>query len=175
MAIVLSLIAILIYLAVRFGDLRYGIGGVVTLAHDTCSTIGIFSVCSFITATAVGQAILIGDFKIDMTIVAAFLTLLGYSINDSIVIYDRIRENRHKGTLSTQLINKSINECISRTILTSTTTILVLLTMYIFAGKGLRGFNFTMLFGVVIGTYSSVAISAPVLLFRVKAKLDKGK
>jgi SecD/SecF fusion protein len=172
-AIVLSLIAILIYLAVRFGHLRYGIGSVVTLAHDTCATIGVFSVCTFIAATAIGQRMLIGDFKIDMTIVAAFLTLLGYSINDTIVIYDRIRENKRKGTLTTQLINNSINECMSRTLLTGTTTLLVLLTMYIFAGKGLRGFNFTMLFGVIIGTYSSVAISAPILLISLKSKLDK--
>jgi SecD/SecF fusion protein len=172
-AIVLSLIAILLYLAFRFGDLRYGFGGVVTLAHDTCATLGAFSVCTFVAATAIGQVLLIGDFKIDMTIVAAFLTLLGYSINDSIVIYDRIRENKRKGTLTAQLINNSINECMSRTILTSTTTLIVLLIMYIFAGKGLRGFNFTMVFGVIIGTYSSVAISAPILLLRAKAKLGK--
>jgi SecD/SecF fusion protein len=173
-AIVLSLIAMLIYLAFRFGDLRYGIGAVVKLTHDTCVTLGLVSVCVFIAATSVGQALLIGDFKIDMTIVAAFLTLLGYSINDSIVIYDRIRENkRHLAALTPQLINNSINECMSRTLLTGTTTLLVLLIMYIFSGKGLRGFNFVMLFGIVVGTYSSVAISVPILLLRIKTKTDK--
>jgi len=173
-AIVLSLIAMLVYLAVRFGNLRYGIGGVITLAHDTTATLGAVSICTYVAATTIGQALLIGDFKIDMTIVAAFLTLLGYSINDSIVIYDRIRENKRKSAeLTPQLINNSINECMSRTLLTGTTTLLVLLVMYIFGGKGLRGFNFAMLFGIIIGTYSSVAISAPVLLLRVKKLAGK--
>jgi SecD/SecF fusion protein len=173
-AIVLSLIAMLIYLAVRFGDLRYGFGGVITLAHDACATLGAVSICTYIAATSIGQLLLIGDFKIDMTMIAAFLTLLGYSINDSIVIYDRIRENKRKSAeLTPSLINNSVNECMSRTLLTGTTTLLVLLVMYIFSGKGLRGFNFTMLFGVIIGTYSSVAISAPILLLRAKTRLDK--
>jgi SecD/SecF fusion protein len=172
-AIVLSLIAMLIYLAVRFGDLRYGIGAVVKLAHDTCATLGLVSVSVFIAATAIGQMLLIGDFKIDMTMIAAFLTLLGYSINDSIVIYDRIRENLHKGALTPQIINNSINECMSRTLLTGTTTLLVLFVMYVFGGKGLRGFNFTMLFGIIIGTYSSVAISVPILLLRAKKLFEQ--
>jgi SecD/SecF fusion protein len=105
--------------------------------------------------------------------IAAFLTLLGYSINDSIVIYDRIRENLHKGTLTPQIINNSINECMSRTLLTGTTTLLVVLIMYVFGGKGLRGFNFALLFGIIEGTYSSVAISAPILLFRVRKLVNK--
>ena len=154
-ATVLSLIAMLIYLALRFGDVRYGIGAIVKLVHDTCSTLGLVCITVYISATAIGQMLLIGDFKIDMTMIAAFLTLLGYSINDSIVIYDRIRENLRKGMLTPQIINNSINECMSRTLLTGTTTLLVLLIMYIFSGKGLRGFNFTMLFGIVLGTYSS--------------------
>jgi preprotein translocase SecF subunit len=108
--------------------------------------------------------------------IAAFLTLLGYSINDTIVVYDRIRENRRKGTILTpQIINNSINETLSRTLLTGTTTLLVLTVMYIFGGKGLRGFNFAMLFGVILGTYSSIAISAPVLLLRMKTKEEKAK
>ena len=173
-AIVLSLLAMLVYLAFRFGDLRYGFGGIVTLAHDTCATIGAVSICTYIAATSIGQALGIGDFKFDMTMVAAFLTLLGYSINDSIVIYDRIRENKRKTPLlSPQIINNSINECMSRTLLTGTTTLLVLLVMYIFGGKGLRGFNFAMLFGIIIGTYSSIGISAPILLLHAKAKTGK--
>jgi SecD/SecF fusion protein len=143
-AIVLSLIAMLVYLGVRFGDLRYGLGGIVTLAHDTTATLGAVMCCSFLSTTLIGQKLLIGDFKIDMAMVGAFLTLLGYSINDSIVIYDRIRENRRKGTLTPQIINNSINECMSRTLLTGTTTLLVVLIMYIFGGKGLRGFNFAL-------------------------------
>jgi SecD/SecF fusion protein len=163
-AIVLSLIAMLIYLAIRFGELRYGLGGIITLAHDTTATLGAVTVCTYIAATTIGQSLLIGDFKIDMIMIGAFLTLLGYSINDSIVIYDRIRENRRKGTLTPQLINNSINECMSRTLLTGTTTLLVVLVMYIFGGKALRGFNFALLFGIIEGTYSSIAISAPILL-----------
>jgi SecD/SecF fusion protein len=170
-AIVLSLIAMLVYLGFRFGDLRYGLGGIVTLAHDTTATLGAVMCCSFLSATLIGQKLLIGDFKIDMAMVGAFLTLLGYSINDSIVIYDRIRENRRKGTLTPQIINNSINECMSRTLLTGTTTLLVVLIMYIFGGKGLRGFNFALLFGIIEGTYSSIAISAPILLIRARAGL----
>jgi SecD/SecF fusion protein len=172
-AIVLSLIAMLIYLGVRFGDLRYGLGGIVTLAHDTTATLGAVMCCSFLATTVIGQTLLIDDFKIDMTMIGAFLTLLGYSINDSIVIYDRIRENRRKGVLTPQLINNSINECMSRTLLTGTTTLLVVLIMYIFGGKGLRGFNFALLFGIIEGTYSSIAISAPILLFRARKLAEK--
>jgi SecD/SecF fusion protein len=174
-AIVLSLIAMLIYIWVRFGDLHFGFGAVITLFHDTCVTVGAVTACTYIATTTIGQKLLIGDFKIDLAMIAAFLTLLGYSINDTIVVYDRIRENRRKGTLTPQIINNSINETLSRTLLTGTTTLLVLTVMYIFGGKGLRGFNFAMLFGIVEGTYSSIAISAPILLFRLKAADKKAK
>ena len=155
--------------------MRYGFGAIVTLAHDVTATLGVFAACYYISKTAFGQAILIGDFKINMEIVAAFLTLVGYSINDTIVIYDRIREHHRNKTvpLTPQLINDSINDTLSRTLLTGTTTLLVLFVMYIFSGKGLRGFNFTMLFGVIIGTYSSIAISAPVLLFHSKLQKER--
>jgi SecD/SecF fusion protein len=172
-AAILSLIAMMVYLALRFGDLRYGIGGIVTLAHDTTATMGALMCCAFLSTTVIGRTLLISDFKIDMTMVGAILTLLGYSINDSIIIYDRIRENRRKGTLTPQLINDSINATLSRTILTSTTVFMVVLVMYIFGGKGLRGFNFAMLFGVIEGTYSSIAISAPILLIRAHMKAIK--
>ena len=173
-AIVLSLIAILIYIWFRFNDFRFGFGAVVTLFHDTCVNVGMVVACTYIAATVIGQKLLIGDFKIDLTMIAAFLTLLGYSINDTIVIYDRIRENRRKGIINAQIINDSINETLSRTILTSTATALVVVTMYIFGGTALRGFNFAMLFGIVEGTYSSIAISAPVLLFST-AKIRKAE
>ncbi len=108
--------------------------------------------------------------------IAAFLTLLGYSINDTIVIYDRIRENRRKGiVLTPQIINDSINDTLSRTLLTGTTTIIVVFIMYVFGGQGLRGFNFAMLFGIIEGTYSSIAISAPILLLGAKVRYDKSK
>jgi SecD/SecF fusion protein len=174
-AIVLSLIAMLVYIWVRFGDLHFGFGAVITLFHDTCVNVGMVAACTYIAATTIGQKLLIGDFKIDLVMIGAFLTLLGYSINDTIVVYDRIRENRRRGTLTPQIINNSINETLSRTLLTGTTTLLVLIVMYIFGGKGLRGFNFAMLFGIIEGTYSSIAISAPVLLFRLKAADAKTK
>jgi SecD/SecF fusion protein len=134
---------------------------------------GALMCCAFVSTTLIGQKLLIGDFKIDMTMVGAYLTLLGYSINDTIIIYDRIRENRRKGTLTPQLINDSINATLSRTILTSTTVFLVVFVMYIFGGSGLRGFNFAMLFGVVEGTYSSIAISAPILLIGARMAANK--
>jgi len=173
-AIVLSLIAMLIYIWVRFGDFRFGFGAVITLFHDTCVNVGIVAACTYIATTSIGRALLIGDFKIDLAMIAAFLTLLGYSINDTIVVYDRIRENRRKGAVLTpQIINNSINETLSRTLLTGMTTIMVVAIMYIFGGKELRGFNFAMLFGIIEGTYSSIAISAPVLLLHVKAKTER--
>ena len=173
-AIVLSLIAMLIYIWVRFGDLRFGFGAVMTLFHDTCVTVGAVTACTYIAATTIGQKLLIGDFKIDLTMIAAFLTLLGYSINDTIVVYDRIRENRRKSkALTAQVINDGINDTLSRTLLTGFTTLLVLFVMYIFSGTGLRGFNFAMLFGIILGTYSSVAISAPLLLLYTKTKKEK--
>ena len=171
----LSLFVMLVYIWFRFGNLRYGVGAVITLFHDTCVTVGIVTACTYISGTFIGQKLLIGDFKINLAMIAAFLTLLGYSINDTIVIYDRIRENRRKGTLTPQIINDSINDTLSRTLLTGTTTLIVVFIMYVFGGSGLRGFNFAMLFGIVEGTYSSIAISAPVLLLSVKTKKVQNK
>ncbi len=173
-AIILSFIAMVIYLWVRFGNLRYGIGAIVSLMHDVCITLGVVCACTYIASTAIGQKMLIGDFKIDLTMIAAFLTLVGYSVNDTIVVFDRIRENRHKAGLTAQLINDSINQTLSRTILTSFATFLVVFVMYIFGGPStsLRGFNFAMCFGIFIGTYSSIAIAAPILLIGYKADKD---
>ena len=174
-AIVLSLSALLAYIWLRFGNLRYGLGAVATLFHDTCATLGAVTGCTYIAGTLIGKGLLIGNFKIDLAMIAAFLTLIGYSLNDTIVIYDRIRENRRKGTLTAQIINNSINETLSRTLLTGITTLVVVLIMYIFGGTRLRGFNFALVFGLIVGTYSSVAISAPVLLLGTKIKKEKGK
>jgi len=107
--------------------------------------------------------------------IAAFLTLIGYSLNDTIVVFDRIRENRRKARLVPMTINNSINQTISRTILTSFTTFIVVLTMYIFGGQALRGFTFAIGFGVVVGTYSSIAIAAPILLLGAGTKKESGK
>jgi len=174
-AIVLSLSALLAYIWFRFGNLRYGLGAVVTLFHDTCATLGAVTGCTYIAGTIFADKLLISDFKIDLAIIAAFLTLIGYSLNDTIVIYDRIRENRRKGTLTAQIISNSINETLARTLLTGITTLVVVLTMYIFGGPKLRGFNFALIFGLIVGTYSSIAISAPVLLLGTKTKKEKNK
>ena len=172
-AIVLSLFAIVAYIWVRFGNMRYGIAAIVALVHDVCITLGAVTVCTYIAGTAIGRGLLIGDFKIDLAIIAAFLTLIGYSLNDTIVVFDRIRENRKKAQLKAQTINDSINQTLSRTILTSFTTFIVVLIMYIFGGEALRGFTFAIGFGVIIGTYSSVAIAAPILLLGTKGKAGR--
>jgi len=172
-AIVLSLFAIVTYIWVRFGNVRYGIAAITALVHDVCITLGAVTACTYIATTPIGEKLLIGDFKINLAMIAAFLTLIGYSLNDTIVVFDRIRENRHKARLNPQTITNSINQTISRTILTSFTTFIVVLIMYIFGGPGLRGFTFAIGLGIIIGTYSSIAIAAPILLIGTKTKKEK--
>ncbi|MHC4322777.1 MAG: protein translocase subunit SecD [Planctomycetota bacterium] len=175
-AIVLSLFAIVTYIWIRFGNVRYGIAAIAALIHDVCITLGAVAICTYIANTSIGDFLLIGDFKINLAMIAAFLTLIGYSLNDTIVVFDRIRENRGKARqLNPQTITNSINQTISRTILTSFTTFIVVLIMYIFGGAGLRGFTFAIGFGIIIGTYSSIAIAAPILLLGTKTKKVKGK
>jgi SecD/SecF fusion protein len=174
-AIVLSLFAIVTYIWVRFGDFRYGLAAIAALVHDVCITLGAITACTYIASTTIGETLLIGDFKINLAIIAALLTIIGYSLNDTIVIFDRIRENRKKARLVPQTITNSINQTISRTILTSFTTFIVVLVMYIFGGQGLRGFTFAIGFGIIIGTYSSIAIAAPILLLGTKAVSDKDR
>jgi len=174
-AIVLSLSAIVAYVWVRFGNVRYGLTAIAALVHDVAITLGAVTACTYLAGTAIGQALLLGDFKIDLAMIAAFLTLIGYSLNDTIVVFDRIRENRHKAQLTAQTITNSINQTISRTIMTSVTTFAVILVMYIFGGQGLRGFTFAIGLGVIIGTYSSIAIAAPLLLIGVASQKGKKK
>jgi len=170
-AICLSLFAIVTYIWIRFGNFRYGIAAIVALVHDVCITLGAVTACTYIAASPIGEKLLIGDFKINLAMIAAFLTLIGYSLNDTIVVFDRIRENRGKARqLDPQTITNSINQTISRTILTSFTTFIVVLIMYVFGGQGLRGFTFAIGFGIIIGTYSSIAIAAPILLLGARTK-----
>jgi len=163
-AIILSLSAIVGYIWIRFGDLRYGLAAIIALVHDVSITLGAVVACFYLAGTFIGDGLLISDFKINLGMIAAFLTLIGYSLNDTIVVFDRIRENRHKAQLTPQTITNSINQTISRTLMTSFTTFVVVLVMYIFGGEGLRGFTFAIGLGVIVGTYSSIAIAAPVLL-----------
>jgi len=174
-AIILSLFAIVGYVWIRFGNFRYGIAAIVALVHDVCITLGAVTACTYIASTIIGEKLLIGDFKINLAMIAAFLTLIGYSLNDTIVVFDRIRENRRKARLNPRVITDSINQTISRTLLTSFTTFIVVLIMYIFGGQAMRGFTFAIGFGIIVGTYSSVAIAAPVLLLGTKAKKENGK
>lgn len=172
-AMLLSFLVMIGYLWVRFGTARYGIGAVVALVHDVLITLGVVCACTYIAGTAFGKALLIEDFKINLELIAAFLTLVGYSVNDTIVVFDRIRENRGKDMLPTpQIINDSINQTLSRTILTSFVTWLAVFVMYVWGGSGFRGFNFVMLFGILIGTYSSIAIAAPIVILGGSKKSD---
>lgn len=149
-AIVLTNLGIFVYVWFRF-EWQFALGAIVSLIHDVMFTIGIFSLFQL-------------DF--DLTIVAALLTILGYSINDTVVIYDRIRENlrRYKKMPLGELLDLSVNETMSRTIMTVGTVFMALLALYFFGGEVIRGFTFAMLFGVLVGTYSSVFIAAPFLI-----------
>jgi SecD/SecF fusion protein len=173
-AIVLSLLFMIGYIWVRFGRASYGVAAIVALVHDVCITLGAVAASAYIAQTAIGQKLLISDFKINLEMIAALLTLVGYSVNDTIVVFDRIRENRGRLTaLSPALITASINQTLSRTVLTSFTTFLVVIAMYIWGGEGLRGFTFVMGLGVIVGTYSSIAIAAPILLIRAKSSSEQ--
>ncbi len=163
-AAVLAFAAIVAYLWLRFGSKDYGLAAIVCLVHDVSITLGLIAASHFIFSTFIGKAFMISDFKIDLPMIAALLTVVGYSLNDTIVVFDRIRENKGKvGKLSHTLINNSINQTLSRTLLTSFTTAMVVLVLYVFGGQGVHGFSFALLIGVVVGTYSSVAVAAPLL------------
>ncbi len=170
-AIILSLIAIVGYIWIRFGTARYGFAAIAALVHDVCITLGAVTVTAYIAGTGIGNALGIGDFKISLEMIAAFLTIIGYSLNDTIVVFDRIRENKGKlKDLTAKMVTESINQTLSRTLLTSFTTFLAVLIMYIWGGTGLRGFTFALLIGIIVGTYSSIAISSPILLLGKKTK-----
>ncbi len=156
-AISLSLAAMLFYIWVRF-EWQFSIGSIIALFHDVIITLGIFSLLSL---------------EINLSIIAAVLTIVGYSMNDTVVIYDRIRENLgkfHKLDIS-DTANLSINETLARTIITSVTTLLALFSIFILGGEILRGFSFAMILGVIIGTYSSIFVASPILkYFKVSYK-----
>lgn len=166
-AIVASWIAILLYLWFRFGSWQFGLAAVFCLAHDLCLTLGIIAACHYLHLVPVlGTVFQIQDYKIDLAAVAALLTLVGYSVNDTIVVFDRIREVRGKNPLLTeQMINDSINQTLSRTVLASLTVFLVVGVLYFFGGDGVHLFAFVMVIGVIVGTFSSIYVASPLLLF----------
>ena len=156
-AITLALAAMLFYIWVRF-EWQFSVGSIIALFHDVVITLGIFSILSL---------------EINLSIIAAVLTIVGYSMNDTVVIYDRIRENLLKYTKISisDVSNLSINETLARTIITSITTLLALVSIYILGGEILRGFSFAMILGVIIGTYSSIFVASPILkYFKVSSK-----
>ena len=149
-AISLSLAAMLFYIWIRF-EWQFSLGAIIALFHDVVITLGIFSLFSY---------------EINLSIIAAILTIVGYSMNDTVVIFDRVRENlkKYNDIKIFDLTNLSINETLSRTIITSLTTLLALFSIYIFGGEILKGFSFAMIMGVVLGTYSSIYIANPILV-----------
>ncbi|MEM0913497.1 MAG: protein translocase subunit SecD [Planctomycetota bacterium] len=164
-AMSLSLLAVVAYIWIRFGSIRYGIAAIVALVHDVSITLGLVAISGWLQGNTFMEALLLDPFKINIAMVAAMLTIVGYSLNDTIVVFDRIRENRGRMAQETpEIINRSINQTISRTVLTSGTTLIAILTLYILGGPGVHGFAFAMLIGVAVGTYSSVAIASPLLV-----------
>jgi SecD/SecF fusion protein len=170
-AVFLSLLLITIYIWVRFGSIRYSSAAIVTLLHDVLTAIGLIALAEIVydfpaTASA-ARAIGVLPFKIDLSVVAAMLTIIGYSLNDTIIVMDRIRENRGKlDYASRRIINLSINQTISRTTITSGTTLLAVLVLFIVGGEGVRAFSFALLVGILVGTYSSIAVAAPLVWSR---------
>jgi preprotein translocase subunit SecF len=161
LAVLYSLLGMLVYLWCRF-ELIYGVAAVVTVFHDTLITVGAFS---------------LANKEVSLTVIAAILTLVGYSNNDTIVVFDRIRENLkllRREKLS-DIVNKSINQTLSRTILTAGLTFLTVLALYLFGGEVLNGFSFALVIGILIGTYSSIAIAAPILVAYQEWKQGRGK
>lgn len=150
-AVSLAMFFMLIYIWFRF-EWQFGVGAVVALVHDVLATIGIFSLLGW---------------EFNLSTVAAILTIAGYSINDTVVVYDRVRENlrKYKTMSLPELLNRSVNETLSRTVMTSLTTLLALFALYFLGGEVIRGFSFAMIWGVLIGTYSSICLAVPLLLY----------
>ena len=159
-AVVLAVFAVLFYIWLRF-EWQFSLGAVIALVHDVTLTIGVFSLLQI---------------QFNLSIIAAILTIVGYSLNDTVVVFDRVRENlrRFKAKPLQEVLNMSINETLSRTIMTSVTTLLALIALYVLGGDVIRGFTFAMIWGVIVGTYSSVFVASPVLL-RLGVKRDWDK
>jgi len=161
-AVVLALFFMLVYIWFRF-EWQFGVGAVVALAHDVIATIGIFSILGL---------------EFNLSTVAAILTIAGYSINDTVVVYDRVRENlrKYKVMPLDELLSLSLNETLSRTLLTSFTTLLALIVLFFFGGQVIKGFSFAMIWGVVVGTYSSIFIATPLLIYmKLRASVFDGE
>ncbi|MGR3218421.1 MAG: protein translocase subunit SecD [Candidatus Anammoxibacter sp.] len=170
LALICACFAIIVYVWYRFGEFKFGAAAVVALIHDVLITLGAVAVADH-------YGYIFGDIKLNLPMVAAFLTLVGYSLNDTIVLFDRIRENvgsKKKTTLDAALIDKSINQNLNRTLITSLTTLGVLMSLYFIGGPEIHGFAFVMMVGVVVGTYSSMFIASPILVnFKKNERTNK--
>jgi len=164
-AVIYSMIIIFVYILIRFRKWAFSAGAVAALLHDVTITLGIFTLLSDV----VNFSLLI-----DQNIIAAFLTIVGYSLNDTVVVFDRIRENSivHKGMEFIPMVNKSLNDTLSRTIITSLTTLFVVAVLFVFGGEVLKGFSFALLIGIVLGTYSSLFVASS-LVVEIDAKTNK--
>ncbi len=167
LALALSIGLVMVYIWLRFSNFKFGTATVVAMLHDVLIAIGVIGLSHIASDYIPGlsKALLLEPFRMNLTLVAAVLTVMSYSMIDTIVVFDRIRENRGKfGHLDRQLINDSINQTLSRTLLTAGTTLSTVFVMYVFGGPGIHGFTFVLLVGILVGTYSSIAIAAPLLL-----------
>jgi SecD/SecF fusion protein len=168
-AVIYSLIALFLYIWVRFKGWKFGLGAVISLFHDTLIVLSVFAI-----TYALGL-----NLEVDQVFIAAILTVIGYSLNDTVVVFDRIRETlvgREDQNLAT-VFNKAINETLSRTIMTSSTTLIVILILLFFGGEVLRGFSLALFVGIVVGTYSSIFVATPLVLDfsgrKIKAEAEK--
>jgi len=163
-ALLLSVCGMIVYLWIRFTKVSFGVAAAIALVHDVLITLGMIALSAYV--TGILGFLLINEFKIGLSVLAALLTIVGYSVNDTIIIFDRIREVKGKAPhLTPQMINTSINQTLSRTIITSLTTLFVVVVLYIGGGAGIHAFSFTLLVGVITGTYSSIFVASPLLLW----------
>ena len=172
-ALIASLMGIVGYLWIRFQRVIYGLAAVVALLHDVLVTLGAIALSAYV-ADYLGW-LMIEEFKISLPMVAAFLTIVGYSLNDTIVVFDRIREVRGKSpSITDVMVNTSINQTLGRTLLTSLTTLFVVVTLYALGGAGIHGFAFALVVGVMVGTYSSIFVASPALLWMARRAVARG-
>ena len=176
LAMLVSIMAIVAYIWFRFEHVTFGLAAVVALVHDVLVVVGMVAIASLLSNTAIGTALDFYDFRINLPMIAAFLTIIGYSLNDTIVVFDRVREIRGKNpAVTADMINASVNQTLSRTLLTSLTTLLVVGILYTIGGEGIHGFAFCLVVGVVVGTYSTIYIANPALLWLFNRGASHGK
>ena len=176
LAIIASLVMIVVYMWFRFEKVYFGYAAVAALAHDVLVTVGCIALGAYLSKTPIGPLFMLEDFKINLNQIACLLTIVGYSLNDTIVIFDRIREIKGKNPkISYEMINQSVNQTLSRTLLTALSTFIVVVVLYIAGGEGIHGFAFSMIVGVVTGCYSTIYIANPVLLWLVQHEAQPAK